>query len=345
MRIRLEQLEQHLRQGLHPVYLISGDEPLLVQEACDAIRQAARQAGHDERQVLHVDRQFDWQRLQDEANALSLFAERKLTELRIPNGKPGTHGSKALVAYCERLPDDTILLIEAGKIDAGGMKSKWVNTIDKIGVVMQVWPVTLQEMPKWLERRSRDMALKLSQDAISALTDRLEGNLLAAQQELQKLKLLHADALIEDEHVLASVGDSARYDIFDLTDACLTGKARHACKILHHMQLEGSEPTLILWALSKELRLLQAMKTSGRSGASDEQFFKQQRIIKKRQAGITAANRRLTYANLQALLEVCKRVDDAIKGAHLDSPWSLLEQIALRFCGITPPIYTARQIR
>ncbi len=333
MRIRLEQLDQNLKQKLHPVYLISGDEPLLIQEACDAIRHAARQAGYDERQVLSVDRQFDWQRLHDEANALSLFSERKLTELRIPNGKPGAPGSKALSAYCEHPPEDIILLIEAGKIDASGMKSKWVGCIDKIGIVMQVWPVSLQEMPKWLERRSRSLGLKLEQDAIAALSDRLEGNLLAAQQELQKLKLLHADQSIGSEEVLASVSDSAKYDIFDLTDACLAGQARQACKILHHMQLEGSEPSIVLWALSKEIRLLQSMKIATRSGSSDEQFFKQQRIIKKRQMGINTANRRLNYSQLQRLLQECKHVDDSIKGARLESPWTLLEQIAIRFAG------------
>lgn len=334
MRLRLEQLEANLKQGLQAVYLISGDEPLLVQEACDAIRQQAKSKGYDERQILSVDRQFDWQRLQDEANALSLFAERRLTELRLPNGKPGTQGSKALVEYCQHPPEDVILLIEAGKIDASGMKSKWVNTIDSCGVVVQIWPVSLQEMPRWLERRARAIKLNLSRDAVLALTDRLEGNLLAAQQELQKLKLLHGDQSIVVEDVLASVGDSAKYDIFDLTDACLAGQAKQACKILHHMQLEGSEPTLLLWALSKEIRLLQHLKVAQRQGNSLQQLFKQQRIIKKRQTGLQAAEQRLSYGALQNLLSTCKRVDDCIKGAVKESPWHGLEQVVLGICNV-----------
>ncbi|MDX1452954.1 MAG: DNA polymerase III subunit delta [Oleiphilaceae bacterium] len=334
MRIRLEQLDDSLSKKLLPVYFISGEEPLLIQEACDAIRLKAREHGFSERQIFTVDRQFDWQSLQDEANALSLFAEKKLIELRMPNGKPGTPGSKALTEYCKQLPDDIVLLIQSGKLDGSAMKSKWVNTLDEAGLVLQVWPVSLQEMPRWIERRARAIGLNLQSDAVALLADRLEGNLLAAQQELQKLKLLHGTTKIGAEEVLASVGDSARYDVFDLTDACLAGKAKQACKILHHMQWEGTEPTIILWALTKECRVLQDMKVALRSGVRIGDYFKQQRVIKKRQAPLQAAEQRLAYASLQQLLELGKEVDDAVKGAKLASPWLLLEQLCLGLCGV-----------
>jgi DNA polymerase-3 subunit delta len=187
MRLRANQLDTELQKKLMPVYLVTGDEPLLIQEALDSIRQACKQRGFDERKILEVDRKFDWQSLLEEANTLSLFSEKILTELRLGTTKPGVPGGKILQSYCKALPEDKVLLICAGKMDSKSLAAKWCSEIDRVGAIVQIWPIALHEMPQWLAQRARKMGLNIDKDAIQLLADRLEGNLLAAQQELEKL--------------------------------------------------------------------------------------------------------------------------------------------------------------
>jgi len=334
MKLRPEQLNGSLKKSLLPIYLISGDETLLVQEAVDAIRQSARENGYDERHVFDVDRQFDWNSLLEDANALSLFSDKKLTELKLGKFKPGTPGSKALQHYCELNPDDNILVI-ANKLDSAALKSKWAQAIDKLGAIVQVWPVSLEEMPRWLAQRARQMQLQLDKDALDLLTDRLEGNLLAAHQELEKLRLLYGRETIDLKAVEASVGDSARYDIFDLTDACIAGKAKQAVKISAHLKMEGLEPSIVLWALSKEIRTLYALAQAQQQNIPPQSIFKQFRIFPKRQQPLLNASRRHSIKTLSNLLDQSKQVDDLIKGVSKDAPpWDKLDGIAMGICSV-----------
>lgn len=330
MRIKAEQLAKECEKPLLPVYLISGDEPLLVQEAMDMLRRTARKQEYFERTVLDVDRYFDWQRLLDEAGSLSLFAERKLTELRMGSSKPGTPGSKVLIQYCERLPEDTILLIEMEKLDGAALKSKWVQAIEKCGALIQIWPIALNEMPRWLAQRAQTRGVHLEPDAIAILASRLEGNLLAANQELEKLKLLHGDARISADMIEQEVADSSRYDVFDLTDACIQGQARHAAKILSQLRVEGFEAMRVLWALSREVRMLAALAQAQAKGQPDAPLLSHYRVIPKRQPQIRNAVRRHAPAHFNALLVLCKDVDDSIKGIRKDAdPWQLMLDVSV----------------
>lgn len=334
MRLRPEQVDKEVQRSLLPVYLVTGDEPLIVQEVMDSLRSACQAAGYSERKVLNVDRQFNWNTLNEEANSLSLFAEQKLTELRLGSSKPGKPGSKALTDYCTNLPEDSILLIECAKLDAASLKSKWATQLDKAGAIIQVWPISLNEMPKWLGQRARKMGLMLDQDAIHLLCDRLEGNLLAAQQELEKLKLLFDGQTITADAVLESVSDSSKYDIFDLTDACINGKTELVIKICNNLRSEGSEPTVALWALGKEVRILLALAIAEQQGLPGQQVFKQYRVISRRQAGLSLAAKRLGRARLMELLKQCKQVDDLIKGVEKGiQPWDILLDISVSLSG------------
>jgi DNA polymerase-3 subunit delta len=334
MRLRLDQLENALTSKLQPVYLVGGDEPLLVQEAVDLIRAACKKADYSERTILHVERQFDWAQLNDEANALSLFAEKKLIELRLGKSKPGIPGAKSIMQYLAQPSEDNILLIECGKLDASATKSKWLKSVEQAGCFVQVWPVGIEEMPRWLSNRAKKMQLNLTNEALSLLSERLEGNLLAAVQELEKLKLNYPDSKITDDKVLASVEDSSRYDIFNLTDASVAGNSQQAARILSHLRTEGLEPTIALWALSKEVRILDALKHAQNNGSGPQSVFSKQYVIKKRQPALVAASNRLGQAQLREMLSLCADCDQQIKGMQKGfSPWDTLLDIALLLSG------------
>lgn len=340
MRIRVEHVEKELKRNLLPIYMVSGDEPLLVQEVVSQIRSACKNAGYDERNILNVDRQFDWSSLNDSANSLSLFAEKKLTELRLGNSKPGRPGAKAIGEYCSHPPEDTILIIECGRVDAQTLKSKWIGEIDKIGGIIQVWPISLNEMPKWLHQRAKKLALNLDNEAINLLCDRLEGNLLAAQQELEKLKLLFGANAINVDHVLESVSDSSKYTIFDLTESCLKGNTQLAIKIAGNLSNDKNSAPGALAVISKDIRILLALSIANQKGLPLQPVFKQYRVINRRQAELSQASKRLGRARLMQLLESCKQVDDLMKGVEKGiSPWSKLLDIAINLSGkSTTPI-------
>ena len=334
MRIQTKQLDQAVKQKLLPVYLVTGDEPLLVQEALDSIRAASKNSGCDERKILDVDRKFDWATLNDEANSLSLFAERTLTELRLNNSKPGIPGGKAIQQYCQNIPEDKILLISTAKLTSATLKSKWCAAIDKIGGIIQVWPINLNEMPHWIAQRGRKIGLEIEPEAIALLADRLEGNLLAAQQELEKLKLLNTGKKIDVETVLASVADSAKYDVFNLTDASLAGDSKLAVKIITNLKIEGFEPIRALWALTKEVRTLYTLYHANQKNQPLPSVFKKMGVFQKRQAPLVQAVNRHNMRSLKNLLNQCKQTDDLIKGAQKGvDPWDVLLEISLGISG------------
>ena len=338
MRLRPEQLPKQLQERVLPVYLVSGDEPLLVQEACDAIRAAAREAGCTEREVLLADAKFNWNELIASSAEMSLFADRRLIELRVPSGKPGTPGSKALLEYLER-PSENVLLIVAGRIDKQSTNSKWFKALDKAGAVMQVWPVEARELPRWLERRVGQSGLEIDRDALALLCDRVEGNLLAAVQEVEKLKLLCQGGRITSEDVSAGVANNARYDLFALVDKALAGDAAYALKMLNGLRAEGTEPAVMLWTLARELRLLQECRSDLDRGQNQNQVFRNRRVWDKRKPGVSAALERHSNADLGRLLRRAGIADRSIKGVADGDPWDHLGALVLdlaRGCGTAP---------
>jgi len=329
MRLRPEQLQTHLERELRPVYLVTGDETLLVQESCDAIRKAARAAGCTEREVFQVDNRFNWDNLVASASEMSLFADRKIIELHIPNGKPGADGSKGLLAYLERASDDNVLLIIAGKIDKQSTNSKWFKALDAAGAVVQVWPVDANQLPRWVTQRVENLGMSIEHDALLMLCDRVEGNLLAAVQEIEKLRLLCPDNRITPEAVADSVADNARYNLFGLIDQALRGDAAGALKMLNGLRGEGTESAVVLWGLAREVRLLLQCKTALEQGQRQQQVMKANRVWDKRVPIVTAALQRHDSHALAELLQAASHADQSMKGLADGNPWDHLSRLIL----------------
>jgi DNA polymerase III subunit delta len=335
MRLYPEKLAGHLQQQLLPVYVVSGDEPLLLQECCDQIRQKAREQGCGEREVIEGGVSgFNWQDLLHSAASMSLFAERRVIELRLPSGKPGAEGSSALCEYLDITSGDDVLLIVSGKIDKQSINSKWYKALDKAGATIQVWPVDARNLPRWLQQRLRNAGLSIDNDALQLLCDRVEGNLLAAVQEVEKLKLLAADARITTQTVTEAVSDNARYNVFDMTDSALQGDASASLRMLHGLRAEGSEPLLVLWTLAREIHTLYEAQVDCDKGQSAQQALAARRVWPSRMPFMQAALARHDTHSLSLLLEQAALVDGSIKGFADGRPWDNLERLVLGLCRI-----------
>ena len=334
MKLRYEQLASHLQQGLQPIYLLSGDEPLQVMEAADAIRARAREQGFGEREVMHVEAGFDWNSLLAASGSLSLFAEQRLLELRLPSGKPGKEGGAALTAYAANPPPDTVLLIISGKVDAASQKSKWYKTLEAAGTTLQLWPVEPAALPGWVMSRMRARGMQPTPEAAQLLAERVEGNLLAAAQEVEKLLLLFGEGPIDALQVEEGVADSARYDIFELVDTALLGDAPRTTRGIEGLRAEGVEPILVLWALLREVRSLSQMAGDVEQGSSTEAVLGQYRVWDKRKAAVRAGLQRHPLKRWLLLLRRAGRIDRMIKGIEPGNPWDELLQLALLMAGV-----------
>ncbi|MCO7521665.1 MULTISPECIES: DNA polymerase III subunit delta [unclassified Pseudomonas] len=337
MKLAPAQLNKHLQGTLAPVYVVSGDDPLLCQEAADAIRAAARLQGYNERQVFSADANFDWGNLLLAGASLSLFAQRRLLELRLPSGKPGDKGAAALIEYCAKPAEDTLLLISLPKLDGSAQKTKWGKALIEGGQCqfIQIWPVDAQQLPQWINQRLSQAGLSAQRDAVDLIAARVEGNLLAAAQEIEKLKLLAEGNQITVETVQAAVADSARFDVFGLVDAILNGEAAHALRMLEGLRGEGVEPPVILWALARELRLLAGLAQQFSQGVPLDKAFSQARppVWDKRRPLVSKALQRLSAQRWAMLLQDAQRIDAQIKGQAEGSPWTSLARLSLLMAG------------
>jgi DNA polymerase-3 subunit delta len=327
MRLSGEQLPAALARRLEPTYLVSGDEPLLADEAADAIRAAARAAGHADRTVFFVERGFAWDDLLLASQSMSLFAERRMIELRMPGGKPDK-GAELLLKLAESPPPDIVMLIVTGKLDKKASEAAWVRAVEKRGAWIPVWPVALPALPGWLRARAAALGVRIEPDAAQLIVDRVEGNLLAAKQELDKLALLAGGKPIEAGLVLRSVGDSARYDVFQLAAAAAAGDARRAMRVLLGLKSEGAEPTLVLWALIRELRgLFQArererLRSSTRASGWNLAATPSPRALA-----------RMKSLPLARLMREAALADRIVKGMAPGDAWSALTGLAGRLAG------------
>lgn len=330
MKVRTDQLPQHLKKDLAAIYFISGDEPLQLMEAVDAVRAAARQRGYSEREVMDVDAQFDWNLLLDAGNSLSLFAEKRILELRMPSGKPGKVGAKILQEYAQRPADDAILIISSGKLEGNSKNTKWFKSLDQQGVVIQCWPIKAEQLSGWINQRLLARGIHADGDAIQLLADRVEGNLLAAAQEVDKLFLLYGATKLNFEQTAAAVADSARYNIYDLVDSALKGDRVRTSRIISGLKSEGVEPILMLWALSREVRLITQIAEAGSSvDAAMNKFH----LWDNRKALIAKALSRHSLNRWRLFLKRCAKIDRVIKGVEDGRPWDELLMLSTQIAG------------
>ena len=333
MKLRPDQLSANLSRSLMPVYLISGDEPLQLGEAADAVRTEARRQGFSDRVVMDQGASFDWNELAAVASEISLFAERRVIDLRLSSSKIGKEGSSAVAAYCDNPPADDLLLITCPKLEKAQTNAKWVKAIERIGALVQVWPVEPVQLPRWIEQRLRSRGLTPDREVAAILAERVEGNLLAAAQEVEKLLLLNGPGPLGVEQMLAAVADSARFDVFGLVDAALQGNIARVTRMLEGLQGEGLAPPVVLWALAREIRMLASIRYAIDQGMSGEQILAKHRIWDKRKPLVKKGLQRFPLRVWRQLLLECSRTDRIIKGQERGDPWQALTRIATRMAG------------
>jgi DNA polymerase III subunit delta len=272
MQLRTDQLAASLARGLKPLYAIHGDETLLAQEAADKIRAAVRNAGYTERKVFSVSgAHFDWSGLLGAAQSMSLFAERQLIEIRIPNGKPGKEGSEALQRHCETLAEDVITLIHLPRLDRQQQQSGWFTALEAAGITIRIDPVERKSLPQWIAQRLAAQGQRVDEGeagmhTLAFFADRVEGNLLAAHQEIQKLALLYPQGALSFDQVEAAVLNVARYDVFKLGEAVLAGQTARVLRMLDGLRAEGEAPVLVHWTLAEDIRALKRAKEATGQG-------------------------------------------------------------------------------
>ena len=329
MLLKAEQLPASLAKKLAPIYLISGDEPLQSGEAADAVRLAAKNSGYDNRELLTVDAHFSWVDFIQAANAMSIFSDKKIIDLRLPSGKPGMEGSKALISYCERLPEDTLLLITAGKLEKNATKSKWVMTLEKHGVIIQVWPLEGKDLVEWIQKRMQRKGLSTNKQGQRLIATRVEGNLLAANQEIEKLYVLYGPATLTTQQIEEVVADASRYDVFNLVNAALSGRVERVNKILLGVRHEGIAAPIVLWALTREIRSLISIQQQLQAGQPRNAVFMKHRVWDKRQKLVSHALSKLSRQNLLNALLLAAKTDRQIKGEQAGDCWESLLEISL----------------
>ncbi|MGD8932337.1 MAG: DNA polymerase III subunit delta [Chromatiales bacterium] len=333
MRLRSDQLSAQLQKSLAPIYFLTGDEPLQMGEAADLIRANARQRGHSEREVLEQGPVFDWGLLRGLADSLSLFGERRILDLRLASTKLGNEGARALLEFAQDPPPDILLLISAPKLERAQLNTKWVKALEQAGVMVQIWPVEGARLPPWIEQRLRRSGLIPEPGVVEILVERVEGNLLAAAQEIEKLLLLQGPGVISVDRLLESVADSARFDVFGLMDTLLGGDAARGLRMLSGLKGEGVAEPVVLWAFSREIRTLAMLAGEVAQGAGAERAMAAARVWEKRKPLIRRGLRQ-SQAHWQGLLRVCGQVDRAIKGLDPSDPWRLMQDLALGIAGV-----------
>lgn len=332
MQLRGEQLAAHLDRELKPVYVVYGDEPLLVIEAADAIRAAARRQGFDEREVLTALSGFNWNELHQAAGNMSLFGGRKLIDLRIPTGKPGRDGSTAIQDYCARPSPDALLLVTLPGLDWSEEKAVWLKALGDAGVAIKLIPPNLAELPAWLSGRLKRQNQSVDPDALRFVAERVEGNLLAAHQEILKLGLLYPAGELSLSQVHDAVLNVARYDLDGLREALLSGDAARLTRTLDGLQQEGEAPPLVLWAMTEEIRALAIVKAGQKENKALDQLLKEARVWGPRQAPFRRALQRLQADTVNTALTDAARIDRLIKGIEIGEIWNDFLRLGLRLC-------------
>jgi len=329
MPLRAEQLAGSLQRGLAPVYLIGGEEPLLLQECCDAVREAAKAQGFIERELLQVERGFDWSLLQ-QAAAPSLFASQKIIDLRLRTGKPGREGGKALTEWAETPDPNIVLLVSCEKWDAASRKAKWAAALEKAGQRVDVWPIKAAELPRWLAQRMQQHGMQPEPGVLELLADRLEGNLLAARQEIDRLALLKGAGTISVDDVMRAVADSSRFDAFALGEHMLSGNLREGLRVAAGLHRMDTPLPLVVGALIRELKTTEAFRLAMRGGESESMVFRRLNVWQNRQYLIRSAARRLNTRKLFGAFRQLALIDRQSKGRAGGDPWQSLDTLLMQ---------------
>ncbi len=338
MNVNLTALTAHLKKGLAPLYHLFGAEILLLEEAADDIRRAARGLGFGERIRYHLEAGFDWNQLLASGQSRSLFADKKIIELRMPTGKPGDAGAKALARYVDGIDGgDTVLLLLSGAIDKRARGARWFQQVEAAGVAVECPSVQAAQLPAWIERRMAAKGLQFAADAPPRLAQLVEGNLLAAAQEIDLLALLSPRQKINAAAVASAVADHARFNVYALVDACLAGASERCTRILHSLRRNQAEPIVILWALTREFRTLCNVSAAIGAGRSRQQSLQQYGVWSSRSNLLGAALQRLTSAHWEHLLRRLALSDLMLKGQvpmQRENIWEEIESIILKACGL-----------
>ena len=346
MKISTEQLHQNLARDLKPLYTVFGTEPLLALEASDRIRSKARAEGYTEREVLTADSGFKWNQLALAGSSQSLFASRKLLELRIPTGKPGKEGGEALQNYCQSLPPDTVTLIYVPDLDWRGQKAAWFEALERAGVTVEAKPVLRRALPQWIAGRLGLQQQEADTETLDFIADRVEGNLLAAYQEVQKLALLFPQGTITFDQVREAVLDVARYDVFNLGEIMLEGDPLRVARVLDGLQGEGTAAPLVLWSLSEEIRAIGKIITGVNGGKPASMMMREARIWGPSHQNAMQNNlRRFTLGQVTEALRHAAVIDRMVKGLVRGDVWDELLQLALRFARNNPGTVKAQAPR
>lgn len=334
MRLTVSQFPAHLGKILAPLYVIAGEEPLLIMEALDALRAAARKQGHSERQTLEADRYFKWEQLAEACASLSLFASRRIIEVNLPSGAPGVEGGKALQALAKTPPQDVLFILTCGEIEYRNRQGAWYSALETAGAALYVEPVKGAELPAWIAARFKAAAMQVEPDAIQLLAERTEGNLLACAQDIEKLKLLHPGQRITADLLARAVADSARFEAFDLNDRWLVGDAEGSVRSLSRLREEGTAILEILGAVAFGLR--QLAKAAGVYAQSRDANIACERagiFNKKARPGYIKALPRTRPVEALAWLSRCARIDQQAKSGHEAAAWEDLLTLILAASG------------
>lgn len=335
MRVKVEQLPSHLnKSGLLPIYYVSGDEPLQMIEAIDLIRAHARTKGFEERAVLDVAAGFDWDRLHQAGANLSLFSSKRIIELKLGSQKPGREGGAALTEYAANYSPDNLLLMTSARIDKKTQQTKWFKALDQRGGSIQVWPVEPAQLPGWIRARCQGHRKRIDKDAATLIAQRVEGNLLAAKQEIEKLLLIVDKTDIDSSDVLNMVVDSARFDVFDLIESAFLGQPERIARMLRGLKKEGVEPLGIYGALTWALRRANAISHDISQGKPRERVFNMYQVWNQRRTAIDTVINRFSPDRLAALLSESIIVDKALKGVIRADSWQLLETFMFTIAGV-----------
>lgn len=329
MKLPFEQLGGHLERELRPLYVLTGDEPLSMMEGVDAIRRSARAQGYDERLSFTAERTFNWQQLAASSHAISLFASRRLLELHIPSGKPGNEGSKALQEYCNSLPIDTVTVITLPRLDGPGQKSAWFTALEKSAVVVPLQAIDITRLPHWIGHRLQAQGQQTDAATLEFLANQVEGNLLAAHQEIQKLGLLFPHGTLDAEAVREAVLNVSRYDVFQLGDALLAGDVVRTAKILQGLEAEGVQPLALLGVLAWLLRGVTRVKLAESRGENLASAMQQAKIWGDRQAQVKRMLARVSLRQMQAAMLKMAEIDKICKGISRGLPWLEISRLCL----------------
>lgn len=329
MKISPENLSNELTRKLLSCYLISGDEPLLVQESHDLIRKKAYKEGFTIRETFDQTQTFDWQEIINSCSNMSLFSDKKIIEIRFASSKPGREAINSINELIARLNQDLMIIISMPKLDKASLSAKWCQNLQKKGAIIQIWPLKSGEFPYWLEKRINAAGLNASREVVLILADRVEGNLLAAAQAIEKLKLYLGDGNVSETVMQKVVSDDSRYDVYKLIDAILVGNIQLSLRILQSLRDESMDAVVIIWALNRELRLLSKLSFAIESGANQNEVMQSYRIWSSRQNIVSSCLNRHQLFDFHNMIKACTNADNVAKGQEQGDKWQLIKNIIL----------------